>query len=141
MLAHNPLDGLMLDFLEGHFCGPGGPGLGRGCRLTTGRAQLEILGLQLLALGQNNRPLDRMTQRPYIARPGVVDQLVYRCLADAGDGAPIFAGILANECVDQQRDILAAVAQRRQLPSGGLCFPRPATNRSKRDGAGFRSRS
>ena len=59
-------------------------------------------------------------QLPHVARPGVAHQHLLRLGLDAFDRLAVLLGRLLEEVVDQQRDVLAALAQRRDVDRHAL---------------------
>src|SRR5690606_2228942 len=58
---------------------------------------------------------NQVAQLTNIARPGIVDEDLQGLGLDAAEGSVVLLTELANELVDQQRNVLATLAERRQL--------------------------
>src|SRR5678815_5911306 len=71
----------------------------------------EVVGLDLLAGGENHRALDGVLQLPHIAGP-----IVALKAQERGRGERLVAvrGILLEEVTGKQTDVLAALAERRK---------------------------
>ena len=77
-------------------------------------AQAEIGRLDQRALRHQHRALDRVIELADVAGPGVLEQHLHRAALEAGEPLAVALRVLAEEVLRQQRQILAAVAQRRQ---------------------------
>ena len=74
-----------------------------------------MLGADLALPGQHHGPFEGALQFPHVARPVVGQQDGHGFLAQVGYLLAHAGGALAHEMHRQQRDILAAFAQRREL--------------------------
>ena len=70
---------------------------------------------QLGAVAQDHRPLDVVLQLADVARPVVLAQQPHRLGVDPADLAAVLLGVALQEELDQRRDVLAALAQGRQV--------------------------
>src|SRR5579863_2397040 len=75
----------------------------------------EVLFMQLWLRSYNHSALHRVLQFANVAQPRLLLQLVHRCRRNPRDAFVHGLRELANEVIDQRRDVLAAVAQRRQF--------------------------
>ena len=78
----------------------------------------EVLDGQLGAVAQDDRPLDVVLQLADVARPVVVAQQPHRVGVDPAHLAAVLLGVALQEELDQERDVVAALAQRRAGRSG-----------------------
>ena len=87
-----------------------GPG-----RLLGGTAQDvgEVLGLHLVVLDHDEQPLDRVLQLPDVAGPGVPAEGLDRRRREAPGLTLFSAQNVPGEVLDERRDVLRALAQRR----------------------------
>src|SRR5271157_4523729 len=70
--------------------------------------------MDYVGLGQDRGALDRVLQLADIARPGIAHQQAHRALRKAHPGATQGFLILAQEVIGEQRDVILALAERRQ---------------------------
>ena len=70
---------------------------------------------QLGAVAQDHRPLDVVLQLADVARPVVVAEQPHRLGVDPPHLAAVLLGVALQEELDQRRDVLAALAQGRQV--------------------------
>src|SRR5271166_129116 len=90
--------------------------LARGARSRDGLwLEDKVLLVQLRLLSHNHGALDRVLQFTNIAHPGLLLQLVHRRRRYPRNAFVHGQGELADEVVREQRDVLAAFAQRRQF--------------------------
>ena len=73
------------------------------------------IGVDLRAGRQHHRALDDVLQLADVARPVVFLQQIQRLGGQLEVGLLVFLAVLLEEVLDQQRDVVLALAQRRQL--------------------------
>ena len=64
---------------------------------------------------QHHRALDHVLELAHVARPVVVHQQVERFRRELEFGTRVLLAVLLEEVLHQQRDVVLALAQRRQL--------------------------
>ena len=64
---------------------------------------------------QHDRALDHVLELADVARPVVVHQQVERVRRHLEHSAAVLLAVLLEEVLDEQRNVLAPLAQRRQL--------------------------
>ena len=74
-----------------------------------------MLRLDELPFGQDRRALDDVAQLADVAGPRVALEDVHRLLIDGANRLAVAGVELVEECLHEERDVLASVAQRRQL--------------------------
>ncbi len=74
----------------------------------------QILDADRPLLGEDDGPFDDVLQLAHVASPFVVEQGPHRPVGDARDVPTHLPGVLVNEMVDQQGNVLLALAQRRK---------------------------
>ena len=84
------------------------------------RAQAQVDGADDVALRHQDGALHGMIQLADVARPGVRQQRLDGALVEAGERLAVVLGMLPQEVRGQQRDVFAAVAQRRQADLDGV---------------------
>ena len=89
------------------------PAAGR-ARVPAVHERRQVLDLDEPALGHDRRPLDDVAQLADVAGPGVPLEDPHRALVDRGHRPAVARVELADERLNEQRQILLAVAQRRQ---------------------------
>src|SRR5262249_39334838 len=88
--------------------------LRRGTELKPGRdVGRQVLGLDAVAPGQDGRALDRILELAHVARPRVAEQPLDR-LGRESQLAAELAARAGEEVLGEGRDVLAAIAERRQ---------------------------
>src|SRR4051794_13527707 len=75
----------------------------------------EVVDAQVGALAQDHRPLDVVLQLADVPRPVVVAQQPHCLGVDPPHLAAVLLGVALQEELDQERDVLAALAQRGQV--------------------------
>ena len=79
----------------------------------------HVIGNQLDAdprsRGQHHRPLDDVLELADVARPVVLGQQVERLGRQLEAGLAVLLAVLLQEMLHEQRDVVLALAQRRQL--------------------------
>jgi hypothetical protein len=80
-----------------------------------GALEGEVLGADLVAVAQDDGPLDGVLQLADVAGPGVAGQLGAGGVAEAGDLGVVLLDEAAQEVLGEQQGVAAAQAQRRQL--------------------------
>ena len=75
----------------------------------------EVLGGQLGAVAQDDGPLDVVLQLADVARPVVVAEQPHRLGVDPADLAAVLLGVALQEELDQERDVVAALAEGGQV--------------------------
>ena len=76
-------------------------------------AQAEIAALHLVALRHQHGALDGVVELADVAGPGVVEQQLHGRVVEAVEALAVALRVLRQEVTGQQRDVLAALAQRR----------------------------
>ena len=109
---HRLLDQERLDFLEAHVLEPRGR--------AAVDAQPEVAGADGRPLRHQHRALDGVIQLAHVARPAMVDQDLHRRGIEPGERLAIALRVLAQEVLGEQRDVLAPIAQRRQVDLDGV---------------------
>src|SRR5262245_10177087 len=115
LLAQRLLDGLALDLLERD-----GRGRGRRGRRPrgAGASETEVLGLDPAPFARDERPLEHVPELADVAGPGVLDEGVERARGELGSGPlPLARGAL-EEAAHERRDVVAALAEGRDLEDG-----------------------
>ena len=101
---------------QGACLGGNGQEGGRG-----GEAGKQGFGLDgAVVVGENHAALDHVFQLADVARPRVVEQQLAAVVADAGDVFLIKRGVFFQKILNQQRNILAALAQGRDKHGKGV---------------------
>ena len=101
------------------------------------RAQAEVGRLDQRALRHQHRALDRVIELADVAGPAVLEQHLHRAALEPGEALPVALRVLAEEVLREQRQILAAIAQRRQpdldrVQPEQQVLPEPAGRRPRR---------
>src|SRR5262245_14756964 len=78
------------------------------------RPQPEIAGTDLVALREQHRALDRVIQLAHVTRPGMSEQHAHRLGLEAAEVLAVAPRVALEERCGEQRDVVAALAQRRQ---------------------------
>src|SRR5712692_3049731 len=73
-----------------------------------------MLGLDQWTGRQYRRALDDVPQLPYVPRPGVLLEHAHRLLIDSGDRSLVPRVELVDEGLDEEGEVLFALAQRWQ---------------------------
>ncbi len=95
------------------------PGLAQGLEAAVagiGRSQRlrkQVPGPKQGLFGQGHRPFDPVDQLPHIARPGPGERRLHRRRRQAADRHPETPCELADIAIEQRRDVLGTLAQRR----------------------------
>jgi len=76
--------------------------------------QLEMIGRDDASGRQHDRALNRVLELPDVARPVAGQEPLHRVVADLGRRRPRRRAVLVEEVRHEGRDVLAALAQRRQ---------------------------
>src|SRR3984893_6038112 len=79
-----------------------------------GERRRQVLGLDEWSRGENGRALDHVPQLAHVARPGILFEQTHRAMVDAGNRLLVPGVELVDECLDQERQVLPALAQRRK---------------------------
>jgi hypothetical protein len=82
-------------------------------RLWVAQLGREVELVDQLAAAEHHGALDGVLELTHVARPAVVAHAVQRGLGEAGDPLAVLDRVDAHEVVGEQRDVLEAVAQRR----------------------------
>src|SRR4051812_3582661 len=77
-------------------------------------AETEVGGPDGLALGHKDGALDGVVELTYIAGPRVAEQGLHGAFVEAGQRLAVMLRMLPQKVGGEQRDVLAAVAQRRE---------------------------
>ena len=95
----------------------GGPGVQRQHPVAQFLAPAEQLVHvdQLAIVDHDHRAFDQVLQLTDVAGEGVVEQRLDRPLAEAGHVALVTLAVVVQEVLHQQRDVVAPLAQRRQV--------------------------
>ncbi len=75
----------------------------------------QIPHIQHAALGEHHGPADDVAQLADVARPGISGETLEERRRDASDGLAELLVCLAEEVLDEQRDILDAIAERHEM--------------------------
>ena len=94
-------------------------------------AQPEIGRLDQRSGGHQHGALDRVIELADVAGPGVLEQHLHRAALEPGQPLAIALRVLPQEVLREQRQVLAAIAQRRQPDLDGVqaeqqVLPEPA---------------
>src|SRR5579885_3257814 len=79
------------------------------------RGQQEVLRSDDVALGEDNRPLDRILELADVARPIVAIELLDRQIGDLRRGSARREAVLVEEVLDQERNVVFTLTQRRHV--------------------------
>src|SRR5205085_1655462 len=83
-------------------------------------AKCQVRGTNVIFLRHQDGALDRMIEFTYVARPRMFEERLQRSGIEGGEVLAITLRILAEEVHRQQRNILATLAQRRQMDLDGI---------------------
>src|SRR5437667_4533349 len=107
------LDQVALDFFEAHFFQPG-------WAARIGRAQAQVSRPHNVSLRQEDTPLDGMIELADIPRPRMPLKRLRRGCIKSRHRFPITLGITAQKMVREQRNVLTAFPERRQVNFDGV---------------------
>src|SRR5262249_4918550 len=80
----------------------------------------QIAGLDLVSGRQHDHALDQVAKLAHIARPRIVAEQLHRLGRDAVEGAIVLRGVFLDEPTDEQRNVLAAFAERRKIDAENI---------------------
>ena len=118
-LTERPFDGPAFQFLQVQFLVIEIPGLSFLLR------QEEVFGAQDVVLTQDDRPFEDVLKLAYVARPGILQQLVAGFAVQSGDGFMVFPVVGIQEMLGQQDDVFSPFTERRDVqlnPTSGSYF-------------------
>jgi hypothetical protein len=78
---------------------------------------LQVLGSDQIAIGQQDRSLDRVLELSHIALPGALKKIFQGLGAETQTFTSIFLGVFFQEIDCQEDDILPSFPERRQSDS------------------------
>src|SRR5215831_13733327 len=111
-LSERPLDQEALRLLERHLL--------EVARRLRAWAQRQIAGSQVVATGQERGSFHGVLQLPDIARPAVLQKRPQCLVGKSQPASPILARLAVENGARQRHDVVAPVAQRRQLELDGV---------------------
>ena len=105
----------------------------------------QVLDQQFRAVAEDDGPLDVILQLADVARPVVLAEEPHRLGVDPADLAAVLLGVSFEEELDQDRDVLATLAERGQVDRHDVepvieVLAEPARRRSRRGGRGWSRR-
>src|SRR2546428_1902320 len=83
-------------------------------------AQAEIAGAEYLVLTQQDRSLDGVVELPNVSRPGMFEQGLSGGRVEPAQAIPVTLRVLAQEVRGKRENVLAALAERRQVNLDGV---------------------
>ena len=104
--CHSFADEKGLDVLEAHVL--------EALHAVRAAAEAEIARRHGRPRGHQHTALDRVLELAHVSRPWVAHQGIHRRGIEARQGLPVAAGVLLQKMGCQQRNVVAAIAQRRE---------------------------